>query len=78
MDKTFHVRFIGGGIPSIEIAKSIALDVFRYGLWGYGYTDREGMIRRADVILHPVNDGCIEVLIAGWQAPASLITEEKR
>lgn len=76
--RTFHVSHVGGGIPSVEVAQSIAMDVFRYGLWGHGYTDPEGTVRRADVTLSHEPDGSIWIWIAGWAAPAAVLTEEDR
>ena len=78
---------VGGGIPSLEVAKSIATDVLSYGLWGRGYTEvDESTEREIDVpkLAVTLEDGqgeyndTILVWLEGWRSPAAAIYAERR
>lgn len=83
---TYHVSNIGGGIPSLDVAKSIAMDVFSYGLWGRGYTEWDEASNcdvdkpRLPVTLE-ADQECPEIVCAwipGWRKPAGEIWIEHR
>lgn len=80
---TYHVSNVGGGIPSIEIARAIAVDVYGYGLSGHGYGDdsyeaNAYRAKRSVTIEDSSTPGVLLIWIAGRRKPSGSIFVEFR